>query len=47
MNRIWNVVEDMINTEYQNQRASESQMGKYPKKIHNYEILFKKKLIKH
>jgi hypothetical protein len=31
MNRIWNVVVDMINTEYQIQRASESQMGKYPK----------------
>jgi hypothetical protein len=32
MNRIWNVVVDMINPEYQNQRASESQMGKYPQK---------------
>ena len=32
MNIIWNVVVDMINTEYQNQRASESQMGKYPQK---------------
>jgi hypothetical protein len=26
MNRIWNVVVDVINTEYQNQRASESQI---------------------
>ena len=31
MNRIWNVVIDMINTEYQIQIASEPQMGKYPK----------------
>jgi hypothetical protein len=30
MNRIWNVVIDMINTEYQIQRDFESQMGKYP-----------------
>jgi hypothetical protein len=30
MNRIWNVVVDMTNTEYQIKRASESQMGKYP-----------------
>ena len=31
MNRIWYIVVDTINTEYQIQRASESQMGKYPK----------------
>jgi len=40
-------VVDMMNTEYQNQRASEFQRGNIQKMIHNYEILFKKKLIKH